>query len=27
MRAHAMVALATGNVISDSDLDALLRDG
>jgi hypothetical protein len=27
MRAHAMVALATGNGISGSDLDALLRDG
>jgi hypothetical protein len=27
MRAHAMVALGTGNVISDSDLDALLSTG
>jgi hypothetical protein len=27
MRDHTMVALGTGNVISDSDLDALLMDG
>jgi hypothetical protein len=27
MRDHTMVARGTGNVISDSDLDALLRDG
>jgi hypothetical protein len=27
MRDHAMLALGTGNVISDSDLDALLSDG
>jgi hypothetical protein len=27
MRDHAMIALGTGNVISDSDLDALLSNG